>query len=113
VNSALRLLLLGIACLAVTVLLVLILNSLIGLTGDCYRQGNCQRTPILGTIAFAIDAVKTAVYFAIFPLGAILGRKEFRKAFKNRLYRRIARYTFALIPLILFPLRYLFDLSFL
>jgi hypothetical protein len=112
VNSALRLFLLGIACFAGTILLVLILNSLSGLTTDCYQKGNCQQTPILGTIAFAIDALKTVAYFAIFPLGAVLGRRDFRKTFKSRLYRRAARIAFALLPVMLFPLKYFFDASF-
>lgn len=111
-NSILRLLLLGLACFAVTVLLVIILNTVVTATADCYRTGDCSRTPVLGTIAYFFDALKIFFYFAVFPAGMLFGRRDFRKVFKNRLARRAARVGFALIPLFLFPLKYFFTISF-
>ncbi|HVF48379.1 MAG TPA: hypothetical protein VNA17_12520 [Pyrinomonadaceae bacterium] len=106
-----RLLFIALACLAVTVLLVSLLNSLIDSVAGCYESDTCLQTPILATIAYTLDAVKHVVYFAIFPLGAVFGRRDFRKLFpKSRLPRRVARIGFSLIPLFLLPLTYIFAL---
>lgn len=110
-NSILRLTLLALACFVVTVLLVIVLNTLVAATADCYQTADCSRTPILGTIAFGFDALKTVAYFAVFPVGTIFGRRDFRKLFKNRTGRRVARLGFALIPLFLLPLKYFFTVS--
>lgn len=106
-----RLIFIALACLAVTVLLVSLLNSLIDSVAGCYVMGNCSQTPILATIAYALDAVKHVAYFALFPLGAVFGRRDFRKLFpRSQLYRRVARIGFSLIPLFLLPLTYIFAL---
>ncbi|HQZ97538.1 MAG TPA: hypothetical protein PLP21_14545 [Pyrinomonadaceae bacterium] len=111
-NSILRLILLAIGCFAVTVLLVIVLNTIVTATADCYHTGDCSRTPILGTIAYCFDALKIFCYFAVFPAGMLFGRRDFRKVFKNRMVRRAARIAFALIPLFLLPLKYFFTISF-
>ena len=107
VTSALRLVLLGIACFAVTAILALIFHTLILTIAECYYGNGCDQTPTLGTIAFSLDALSQLLYFAIFPLGTIMGRRDFRKVFANRMVRRIARITFAAIPVLLFPFKYL------
>lgn len=111
-NAALRLILLAVACFAATVLLMLVFTTLINSTADCYQLNTCQQTPILGTIAYILDACRQLSYFAIFPIGTVFGRRDFRKLFPYRLTRRIARLTFAAIPVILLPLRYYIAISF-
>jgi hypothetical protein len=112
VNSILRLTFIAIACFAVTGLVVIILNTIVTATAECYQTADCSRTPILGTIAYCFDALKIFFYFAIFPAGMLFGRRDFRKIFKNRMARRAARIAFSLIPLFLLPLKYFFTISF-
>jgi len=111
-NPVLRLVLLALICFAVTVLLYISINTIVTATAECYQTVDCSRTPILGTMAFSFDALKNVSYFAIFPFGMIFGRRDFRKLFKNRLMRRIARLAFALIPVLFLPLRHFLDTSF-
>ncbi len=110
-NSVLRLMLLGLACFAATVLVLLVLNSAILAVAPCYQTNTCSQTPVLATVAYGLDAIKHVAYFAFFPLGTILGRRDFRKGFSSRLHRRIARIAFALIPVSLLPIQPFFTVS--
>lgn len=110
-NTALRLLLLGVACFAATVLLMLTFTTIINFFAECYQLNGCNQEPLTDTIAVILDACRHLAYFAIFPIGTILGRRDFRKTFHNRLARRIARLSFAAIPVFLFPFKYLVAIS--
>ncbi|MEO7659817.1 MAG: hypothetical protein ABIV48_09405 [Pyrinomonadaceae bacterium] len=72
------------ACSGVTVLLMVIFNSLISIIGPCYALDGCLHIPITGTIAYALDELAYLSYFSIFPLGAVLGRREFRKVIRDQ-----------------------------
>ncbi len=111
VNAVLRLLLLALVCFATTALLMLVLNTLIGVVAGCYPINDCSRTPIIGTIGYFLDVCNHIVYFAIFPLGTVFVRRDFRKLSSKRIYRRIARIAFAAIPVFLLPLKYLLSIG--
>lgn len=111
-NSVLRIVLLGIACLAATGLLLMILNSIIGLFAPCYLAGLCTKMPVTETVATLIDAVKYIFYFGIFPLAAIVRKRDFRKLTASKRLNRMIRIGFALIPLFLFPVRSFLNVNF-
>lgn len=92
--------------------LILVFDAIIAFAADCYEVDGCLRAPMTGTLGYGLDALKQVAYFAVFPLGMVFGRRDFRKAFAKRLPRRIARITFAAIPVILFPLKYLLAIKF-
>lgn len=83
----------------------MIMNSVLALFAPCYLSGGCPKMPMTETIAAALDAIRYILYFAIFPLGAIVRRRDFRKLTSSRRFNRIARYVFAAIPLLLLPFR--------
>jgi len=105
VNSALRIALLGIACLAVTAVCLMILNTLIAGIAPCYLVGNCVKAPLTETLATMLDTVRYFCYFAVFPLGAVLRKRDFRKLTGSKKINRILRYAFAAIPFLLLPFR--------
>jgi len=111
VNSVLRIALLAIACLAATGLCLMIFNSIIGLFAPCYLAGSCTKMPMTETIATLLDAIKYILYFGIFPLGAILRKRDFRKLTGSRKLNKIIRFAFALIPVFLFPIRSLLTVN--
>ncbi|MEQ1643005.1 MAG: hypothetical protein ABL959_06130 [Pyrinomonadaceae bacterium] len=104
-NSALRIALLGIACLAVTAVCLMILNTIITAFAPCYLGGGCAKMPITETIATILDTIRYFCYFAIFPLGAVLRKRDFRKLTASKKLNRFARYAFAAIPFLLLPFR--------
>lgn len=104
-NSALRIALLGIACLAVTAVCLMILNTIITAFAPCYVAGGCAKMPITETIATILDTIRYFCYFAVFPLGAVLRKRDFRKLTGSKNLNRILRYAFAAIPFLLLPFR--------
>jgi len=104
-QSILKIAALGIACLVVTGVCLMIMNSIITIFAPCYLSGGCPKMPITETIATALDAFRYILYFAIFPLGTIIRRRDFRKLTFSRRFNRFGRYSFAALPLLLFPFR--------
>ncbi len=104
-NSALRIALLGIACLAVTAVCLMILNTLITAIAPCYVAGSCVKVPLTETLATVLDTIRYFCYFAVFPLGAVLRKRDFRKLTASKKVNRFVRYAFMAIPFLLVPFR--------
>jgi len=89
----------------------MILNTLIAAFAPCYLVGGCAKMPLTETIATIMDALRYFCYFAIFPAGAILRKRDFRKLTSSKTFNRFSRYAFAAIPLFLLPFRSFLNIS--
>lgn len=112
VKGSLRIFILFLICMLVTGLSVILFNTLIDLTTPCYFIDDCYSNPIVGTFAFISDVIGTMCFFAIFPLAAIVRRRDFRRLKKSRAVTKALRIIFAVIPLFLYPLKILLNKPF-
>jgi len=89
----------------------MIFNTLVTGFAPCYLAGGCAKMPITETIATILDTIRYFCYFAIFPLGAVLRKRDFRKLTGSKKINRILRYAFAAIPFLLLPFRSFLNIS--
>ena len=104
-QSILKIAALGIACLVVTGVCLMIMNSIISIFAPCYVSSGCPKMPMTETIATALDAVRYILYFGIFPLATIIRRRDFRKLTSSKNLNRTIRYALAALPVLLLPFR--------
>lgn len=104
----LKIVLLAIISFLVLVLLSVTINTLLGTVARCYLINGCPHDPIGSILGLALYILSYLVYFGVFPITALLLKRDFHNAFTEKTYRIIAMLIFSLIPLLLLPLQQYF-----